>query len=140
MKNSTLIILAALAACSATADAQQLRHSRIHTAAPLVLGAGDRVLKHDALGTPALSRRRAAASQLTTAYKPMTQTESLYMDGEWMEVGTYTLSYDAKGRQTRVDVETEDGLTRTDYTWTDQDQLDTQTESTSEDGGATFVP
>ncbi len=140
MKNSTLIILAALAACSATADAQQLRHSRIHTAAPLVLGAGDRVLKHDALGTPALSRRRAAASQSTTAYKPMTQTESLYMDGEWMEVGTYTLSYDAKGRQTRVDVETEDGLTRTDYTWTDQDQLDTQTESTSEDGGATFVP
>lgn len=140
MKNSTLIILAALAACSATADAQQLRHARIHTAAPLAVGVGDRTQKHDVLGAMTMLRRRAAAAKSTTAYKPQTQTESLYMDGEWMDAGVYTMSYDTKGRQTRVDVETEDGLTRTDYTWTDQDQLDTQTESTSEDGGVTFVP
>lgn len=140
MKNSTLIMMAALAAFTANADAQSLRHPRLHAAAPLAAKAGGASLRNDALAPAANLRRRAAAATSASVYKPKTQTESLYMDGEWMDAGVYTISYDAKGRQARVDVETEDGVTRTDYTWTDQDQLATQTESTSEDGGATFVP
>ncbi len=141
MKNSTFIAMVALAACTATANAQQLRHARIHAAAPVAsVKANDVALKSVKDGKATHARRRAAASQATSLYKPKTQTESLYMDGEWMDAGVYTFSYDAKGRQTRLDLQTDDDFTRTDYTWTDDDQLATQTESVSADGGTTFTP
>ena len=39
-----------------------------------------------------------------------------------------------------MDTESEDGITRTETTWTDAGQIATQIESVSEDEGATFVP
>lgn len=140
MKNSTLIAIAALAACTSTADAQQLRHTRIHSAAPFAVKASKAAQPNDMLGTTAIRMRRAAAQESTTTYKPKTQTEAMYMEGEWINIGEYKFSYDDKGREARVDAESEDGITRTENTWTDAGQIATQIESVSEDEGATFVP
>lgn len=140
MKNSTLIAIAALAACTTTVNAQQLRHPRLHTAAPFAIKANNSAQKNDVFTSSTIRKRRAAAKKSTPTYKPKTQTEAMYMDGEWMDVAVYKLSYDAKGRESLVDIDSEDGITRTEYTWTDDDQLATQIESTSEDEGATFVP
>ena len=74
MKNSTLIAIAALAACTTTADAQHLRHTRIHSAAPFAVKAGNAAQSNDVLGTTLKRVRRAAAQESTTTYKPKTQT------------------------------------------------------------------
>lgn len=140
MKKSTLLAIAALAAGTVTVDAQQLRQTRIHTAAPFAVKASNAARKYDVLGIKTNLRHRALAQKSTATYKPKTQTEAMYMEGEWIDVGVYQLSYDDKGREVRVDVESEDGITRTEYTWTDNDQIDTQIESASEDEGVTFVP
>ena len=79
MKNSTLIAIAALAACTSTADAQQLRHTRIHSAAPFAVNASKAAQPNDVLGATAIRMRRAAAQESTTTYKPKTQTEAMYM-------------------------------------------------------------
>ena len=39
----------------------------------------------------------------------------MYMDGKWMDVAVYKSSYDAKGRESLVDIDSEDGMTRTEY-------------------------
>lgn len=140
MKNSTLIAIAALAACTTTADAQQFRHTRIHSAAPFAVKASKAAQPNGVLGTTAIRMRRDAAQESTTTYKPKTQTEAMYMEGEWVNIGEYKFSYDDKGREVRVDNESEDGITRTENTWTDAGQIATQIESVSEDEGATFVP
>lgn len=45
MKNSTLIAIAALAACTTTVNAQQLRHTRLHSAAPFAIKANNSAQK-----------------------------------------------------------------------------------------------
>ena len=49
MKNSTLIAIAALAACTTTVNAQQLRHTRLHSAAPFAIKANNSAQKKRAL-------------------------------------------------------------------------------------------
>lgn len=47
MKNSTLIAIAALAACTTTVNAQQLRHTRLHSAARFAIKANNSAQKND---------------------------------------------------------------------------------------------
>lgn len=47
MKNSTLIAIAALAACTTTVNAQQLRHTRLHSAAPFAIKSNNSAQKND---------------------------------------------------------------------------------------------
>lgn len=43
---------------------------------------------------------------------PESQTEYLYMDGDWLELGTTTFQYDSRGNAIQQDIEDEFGFTR----------------------------
>lgn len=58
MKNSTLIAIAALAACTTTVNAQQLRHTRLHSAAPFAIKASNSALKNDVFASSTIRSKR----------------------------------------------------------------------------------
>ena len=138
MKNSTLIALALLAIGASTADAQTKRHYRLHTPSPLATAKAKASTLYDLWNAKPQKPKHAAEKK--NAYLPKQQTEYMYMDGEWLELGTYSFTYDEKGREACIDNNDGETITRTEKTWTDDGQLATQTESTSEDGGTTFTP
>lgn len=138
MKNSTLLLLAALALGASAADAQTARHYRMHSVSPLGVERHKAATLYDFLNAKPKNAVRKAVE--AAASLPKEQTEYMYMDGEWMEMGTYSFEYDGQGRVTRIDNSDGETVTRTERTWTSLGQLATETESVSEDGGETFVP
>ncbi len=46
-------------------------------------------------------------------WRPLTQTEYMCIDGEWLELGTSTFKYDSRGNAIQEDSDNEDGLFRT---------------------------
>ncbi len=135
MKRFTLIALVAFAANAVTAEAQQALNRRIHTA-PASATAGFKSCKATA-GAAAPAPKRAASE---TVWLPKTQTEYTYMNGRWVKTGTYAFTYDGLGRKICVDNNDGDGILRTEYTYTDDGRLATETTGRSEDGGTTFTP
>lgn len=45
-------------------------------------------------------------------WRPVSQTDYSYMDGEWELLGSMTFGYDSKGNTIRTDIESEDGILR----------------------------
>ena len=72
-------------------------------------------------------------------WRPATQTEYMYMDGEWVELGTVSFTYDERGNAILELVEGEDGSTKTEKTYDDYNQVLTSLQSYSEDGTALSV-
>ncbi len=135
MKRFTIIALAALLAGADTAEAQQLRVKRIHTA-PVSAAAGVKSGKI-AFKAMATSPRRSGS---TVEYMPKTQAEYTYVSGRWVNSGTYTFTYNELGLPTTIDYNDGESLLRTERTYTADGQLATETTSVSEDNGATFTP
>ncbi len=135
MKRFTLIALATLLAGAGTAEAQQLRVKRIHTA-PVSAAAGITSGKF-ALKAMAKAPKR---SEGEVEYLPKTQIEYTYVNSRWVKSGTYTFTYNELGLPTTIDYDDGESLLRTERTYTADNQLATETTSVSEDNGATFTP
>ncbi len=135
MKQFTLIALATLLAGAHTAKAQQAQYKRMHTA-PVSAVAGVKTGK-SAVKNAATTPRRIGNG---TEYLPKTQTEYTYVNGRWVNSGTYSFTYNELGLPKTIDYNDGETLLRTERTYTADGQLATETTSLSEDNGATFTP
>lgn len=82
----------------------------------------------------AQSVRLAPKTPSAPLWRPATQTEYMYMDGEWMELGTVSFTYDGRGNAILELVEGEDGSSKTEKTYDDYNQVLTSLQTHSEDG------
>ncbi len=83
------------------------------------------------------AQRHTIAKEATNPdliWRPASQTDFLYMDGEWLELGTTTFSYDERGNATLQDIEDEDGNYRIATTFDQYNQPLERIETASEDG------
>lgn len=75
-------------------------------------------------------------SPANAMWRPATQTEYLYMDGEWLDLGTTTFTYDTKGNAISELTEGEDGIIKTDKEYDEYGQVTSSISMFSEDGSS----
>lgn len=123
MKHFTLL-LAMLATTTAVSAQGRFTHNRGLDKSVSVKSAKDKVAARKS------AVRKAAAQSL---WMPVTEKLYNYEEGEWIEVSTYTNTYDNAGNLLQLDeTDTEGAVSRTVYT-TDGD-TETETVAVSEDG------
>ena len=69
---------------------------------------GPRFAARKASARPALAK----AANPALVWRPDTRTDYMYMDGEWIDMGTSTFTYDERGNATVELIESEDGVMR----------------------------
>lgn len=83
-------------------------------------------------GTPRKSVMKAESA--TPIWRPASQTDYMYIDGEWMELGATAFTYDSRGNAVREDLEDEDGISRVVTEFNEYDQPVSVIATAEEDG------
>lgn len=95
-------------------------------------------MKHFTLSLLALAVL-SAPSVSAQKVLPAHQTEYIYQDGDWMQGGEYTFTYDANGNVIQQDYNDGSTISRITNEWSAEGLNTLQIEQTSEDNGATFT-
>jgi len=95
--------------------------------------AGNRfTARHNSRHTLAKMAKATAAS--TPIWRPATQTDYMYDNGEWIELGKVAFTYDIRGNAVFQDITFDEGFGQVTSTFDDYDQILSSVSTVSEDG------
>ncbi len=114
MRKSTFLVSLLLCAAGATAQVSK-KSIRMRTKAPKT--AVTKKLSEALFRADLVGKRKAAAAQPVSLWKPTAEVFYIYEEGEWLPMATSTLTYDKAGNLLTVTTDEDGWLTRNTYTY-----------------------